>query len=286
MNNHIQHLLIIIGAVISCGVIGAVWWHGAKPSPAVPLTDLEATGTGVAEPLSLIGFNSAPFNRQCEMLERLEGQGRLDAAACEFLMGRMSSKASPRIIRNHAANILTIQDRPVEGLIESLLVQQGNAEESPQWRDYALQHATTLATRGISSRRVVEVLRQEIVSSGPSAGTALLQWQRLEEAGGDPLPADLLEVASVQVFHAPLVNLNQTISLLGVLGQRGERRHLDDIRGLIGSPQPSVRRAALGALGALGGEKDLAAVRSAAADSDELVSRAADAAYRRLSARL
>lgn len=234
---------------------------------------------------ALAGYATWPVTTQRQALADLERAPAIDPETTRFLLYIVKDPNEKANARNLAANALTAPGRWVGGLAAVFIEQARDPAEDPMWRDYALQHAANVASRGEDTDLVVEMLRQTALADGPSAGTALLMLQRIDQAGRTPLDTAVLDAVASRAFAAPESDINTTITVLGVIGERRDRSRVAGVRAMLASQTPAVRRAACGALGLVGRPDEADALASVLSDRDDSVVAAATIARDRLTAR-
>jgi HEAT repeat protein len=206
----------------------------------------------------------------------------VDPETTRFLVTLIRDNNQTPNIRNLAANALTVPGRWVAGLADVFLRQAQDPSEDPMWRDYALQHAGTLAIHGQDVDRVVPVLETVALSTSPSAGTAFLMLHRIVTAQHTIFNTTVLRTLVTSVAHDPVRDINTTVVVLGVLGEMRNAAYSADLRPLLACPAPTVRRAAAGLFGLVGSAHDIDGLRQLTNDADVSVAAAADIAIRRL----
>lgn len=234
---------------------------------------------------ALAGYATWPVTKQRQALAELERAPAIDPETTRFLLYIIKDRNEKANARNLAANALTAPGRWVGGLAAVFVEQARDSAEDPMWRDYALQHAAIVASRGEDTALVVQELRQTALANGPSAGTALLMLQRIDQAGRASLDPHVLDAVANRAFAAPESDINTTITVLGVIGERRDRSRIAGVRAMLGSVTPAVRRAACGAIGLIGQADDTGALAPVLSDSDDSVVAAATIARDRLATR-
>jgi hypothetical protein len=236
-------------------------------------------------PLEKDGFDAflamSP-DRQLEYITAYRNNSNLSDSAITFLKSAILEKRLGVTTRNAVANVLVANfDRfpQQQTLFENMVNDDG---ESAVWREYALQHFAQLA---FSSQRP-EVIRRalmDVASSGSSdiAATAMIQLCFLERSGIMSLPGGYADELAKRLAD-PKGSLSSKMSMIGLIGSRRMNEHLDTVRRLSSSDQPSLRRVAFATLGLIGDASDTERLKVALADRDPSVSIAARSAFERL----
>lgn len=277
--------ILLILVVLAMALVAFVP-RTAPVVPAQPTVPMVKPAPAFNRPTAaLAGYATWPVTRQRQALADLERAPAIDPETTRFLLYIVKDRNEKANARNLAANALTAPGRWVGGLAAVFIEQARDSSEDPMWRDYALQHAATVAGRGEDTDLVVDGLRQTALANGPSVGTALLMLQRIEQAGRSPLDPAVLDAVASRAFAAPESDINTTITVLGVIGERRDRSRIVGVRAMLAATIPAVRRAACGALGLIGQPDDAGALAPVLSDSDDSVVAAASIARDRLARR-
>ena len=286
--------LMLVGLLLLvCAGLAMTWYR--RPVPVTPQNTpagptVAAPAAPVAQPINrptaaLPGYATWPVTKQRQALADLERAPVIDPETTRFLLAIVKDRQEAANARNLAANALTAPGRWVGGLADILLAQAADPTEDAFWRDYALQHAATVAIRGVDVATVVSALHRTVAAGGPSSGTALLMLQRIGQDGRPAVLDPAVLAAAVTRIGQSDADVNLVISTLGVIGERQDRQYVVTVRRLATSAVPAVRRAACGALGRIGADDDIAVLTAATADADASVAAAAAIASDRIAQR-
>lgn len=231
---------------------GFLWW------PLALACGL-AMAQGDASVAALTGETG--FHKQLEAIHRLPADLSPSALNRWFQYLKTPTGApGEAVLKNDLLNALRAQKKPSQKLTETLQHMYRNQAQSPQVRDYAIQHLG--AWHGFAGNReaVRNTLWQASGEGGNSiAGTALLAMLRLSRSGttidGDRLRATALSIASQQG--------NSTLSRLSALRVCGELGVMEAgaiARDVLKQHHPDIsfQLAAVATLGDVGGPEDRA----------------------------
>jgi hypothetical protein len=256
------------------------------PAPAGPVPAAAASAAPVPPPSGLEEFSRWSEERRLDAVSRLQHDRSLPAATIAFLRAELRDRSHWLVTRNNIANALLNQDPPDPTLAETFGAMIDDAAESPEWREYAIQHLAVGAATAADPQAVIERLRA-LLRDGDRfyAGTVMVHLDLLEQRGlvhlGDDFTADL-----ARHLRDPRSNIRTRIAALGLLGERHAIAELPMVRSYAaaGGP-PSLQRTAIAALGLLGDEQDAAMIAARVADQDPAIAQAAAGALRRIEQR-
>lgn len=188
-------------------------------------------------------------------------------------------------LKNDVLNVLREQVQPPSDLTDLLIALWRDSAQPAVMRDYALQHLAAWYDRVDASQRtrIVQTLQSAAAETGrSSAGTALLGLHRLSRAHPD---AGLPPIADriLTLLEDPAANLAPRITAAQLSGQLGLREARPALRRLAADAThpPTLRLAAVAALGAAGQPEDLLLLDQVAAEPDPRLQRAAALARER-----
>lgn len=231
---------------------------------------------------SFDAFLAMSADRQLEYVTAYRNNSNLSDSAIAFLKRAILEKRLGVTTRNAVANVLVSNfDRfPQQQTFYEKMV--NDIGESAVWREYALQHFAQLAFSSQQPEIIRRVL-MDVARSGSSdmAATAMIQLSFLEHRGIMTLPSDYADELAKRLADTK-GSLASKMSMVGLIGSRRMNAHLDTVRRLTSSDQPSLRRVALATLGLIGDASDAEHLKMAIADRDPSVSIAARDAYERL----
>ena len=244
-------------------------------------------------PPELAGFETWTPGRRLNAITDLQHNPHLSPALCDFLMGLASDPTRRPALRNNAANALGIQDPPVPGWMGRLADQAVDPDETPTWRDYALQHladrmiprdqaTATDADGGIDRQRYLSILTTVAICKTTAAGTALLHLDRLQREHGIAINSDRFRDLLLRAIQGEDVDPGARVTAFGILARRGDSSDSDVPRRFLQHGEPRLRRAAIAALGFLGTEADIVAINAVDNGGDALIDPAKRAACARL----
>lgn len=188
-------------------------------------------------------------------------------------------------LKNDVLNLLREQAIPPPELTDVLIELFRDASQPLVMRDYALQHlAPWYAKAGPAGgeRIVAELQTAASEISRSYAGTALIGWHRIrQENPRAELPPLTQEV--LHVVEAESANLLARIAAVQLTGELAIEQGREAVRRIAAdaSQPPTLRMAAIGALGKAGTEQDGALLARLAVEPDERLQQAAAAALHR-----
>lgn len=231
------------------------------------------------EPSNLDAFYALAPDRQLEFVTAYRNNSNLSDAGLVFLKKTILDKRLGVVTRNAIANVLVANFERFpqqQTLFEEML---HDSEESPVWREYALQHFAQTAFSSQSPETICRVLMKVAKSdTSDMAATAMIQLSFLERSGAVELSVDYANELSRRLAD-PKGSLASKISMIGLIGSRRMDGYADAVRHLALSDQPSLRRVAIATLGLIGDESDSERLKSALTDKDPSVAIAARSAY-------
>jgi hypothetical protein len=300
---------ILIIVLIAVAVIFCAWWmqawaivpqhHGdpsrleesvtmnnkAVPSPSEP-PHPPSIHQSVSAPAELTGFPQWSQDRQGDLVDRLQADPNWPQPFYQYLSDQLGNRTLDPMIRNGIANGLMIQGKPDPMLHRRLIAMINDQEESPTWREYAVQHlAGTMRFSGEPDLVLTTLKRVFREGIGSMPGTAFIQLHRLAEAGLADWDKECQALALAKLQDQKTDALTR-ISIVSVCAERNAEEALPIIRNWATSDQPAFRRVAMAALGQLGGKTDKAILISGLEDPDEMVADAARSARVRLDKRM
>jgi len=211
-------------------------------------------------------------------------------AFCRFIKAlpdtREQNPAALQLVKNDLLNALMQQTVPPMELTGTMIEAYQNPGQDPVTRDYVLQHLVTWYEQGAAGssnakQTIREVLGKAVQEDNSSAGTALLGMHRL--AAGDPA----FKHEQIKKYSLAMANGNHPMTIritaIQVCAEEGAMEALPLIRSLALADTPmALRISAIGALGQLGGEQDIAALQQMERGSDLSLRPAIESALWRL----
>jgi hypothetical protein len=199
----------------------------------------------------------------------LEEQEALLACLRDPTLPPGSTAVAERVVRNDLMNVLAAQGELSSGFFATLREIYANPRQDIVLRDYAIQHLVSSASRqtNINSQEA-ELNRQTLWDAvgerGSSiAGTALLALQRM--ASHDPtIDPNQLAAQARAVVEDPAASELARVSAIQVCAAQNLTAALPTLRNLAAQEHGSVpvRISAVGALGQLGSDGELAFLQS------------------------
>jgi hypothetical protein len=190
----------------------------------------------------------------------------------DFLLYTLKQRFLTPVTRNNIAAGLMRQKPQIPGLDRVFLGMAKDPNETPVWRDYALQFLTQTFDRATDPTEIVTALRVVLADShGPEAGTAATHLANLAESGRWK-PDDHFDQQLMSVVRDPSRHEASRSSILAILGQRGYAPVLAEARQLAPSAElPGIRRAAVGVVGYRGDASDVALLQALTTDAEPSV---------------
>lgn len=190
----------------------------------------------------------------------------------DFLLYALKQRFLTPVTRNNIAAGLMRQKPQIPGLDRMFLGMAKDPNETPVWRDYALQFLTQTFDRATDPTEIVTALQVVLADShGPEAGTAATHLANLAESGRWK-PDDYFDQQLMSVVQDPTRHEASRSSVLAILGQRGYAPVLAEARQLATSAElPGIRRAAVGVVGYRGDASDVALLQALTTDAEPSV---------------
>ncbi len=189
-----------------------------------------------------------------------------------FLLYALKQRFLTPVTRNNIAAGLMRQEPQIPGLDRMFLEMARDPDETPVWRDYALQFLTQTFDRAPDPAEIVTALQVVLADShGPEAGTAATHLANLAESGSWQ-PDEKFDQRLMDMVRDPSRHEASRSSALAILGQRGYAPALAEARKLATSAElPGIRRAAVGILGLRGDVSDVALLQTLTTDAEPSV---------------
>jgi hypothetical protein len=189
-----------------------------------------------------------------------------------FLLYALKQRFLTPVTRNNIAAGLMRQEPQIPGLDRMFLEMARDPDETPVWRDYALQFLTQTFDRVTDPTEIVTALQVVLTDShGPEAGTAATHLANLAESGSWQ-PDEHFDQQLMGLVQDPTRHEASRSSVLAILGQRGYAPALAEARKLAPSAElPGIRRAAVGVVGRRGEASDVALLHALTTDAEPSV---------------
>jgi hypothetical protein len=222
------------------------------------------------------------------------------APLLEFLRQRQDFDDTPRghELKNDVMDALVAQQIPATELPELFVSIYSDPNQNHVIRDYAVQHLSLLSERLIDGvawegevlRYKLQVLEGALWAIAEAdktsiAGTALLGLQRIAES--DPsLSQQRLAAIALRLAEAEDLNESARISAIQIAARSGEAAVVPLLLQVLEEAQTSsLRISALGALGLVGGNRELDVLQKISESGDERLSPVAEASVKRIRSR-
>jgi len=206
----------------------------------------------------------------------------LPAEAVTFYARALADNRLDAVTRNNMAQALHNQTRKDPERWRGFLALLDDPKQDRGWRVFCLQHLTmSCAYTGEEGRRATKkrLLREARQGEPDFAARAVIMLDSFQRSSYGSVP-ELDDLIATNLENPKADDLMK-ISVLGVMGSRGDTRHLPTVRRLARTPGPA-QRVAVATLGRIGDKSDIALLESLKPEPGSLLEAAIRGALKRL----
>jgi hypothetical protein len=243
--------------------------------------DAATSGSLSGVPAEFADFHKWPESKRVKTVTEMMRNPDLADDVKTFFRQSLHDKNLSPLVRNNMANALNAQDPKDPALYKEFLTVLDDKSDNPVWRAYAIQFLgetfSYSADRGTVESKLLSVLEGD---GNHLEGQAMVTLGYMEREHGARL-GKRFDDRLVKALTNPDTPETIRATALGVLGQRGDKKHVDLVRQCVTKSSPS-QRVAVATLGLIGDKSDVARVEPLLKSTDPLVRNAATAALKRL----
>ncbi|MFH0939200.1 MAG: hypothetical protein V1899_07965 [Planctomycetota bacterium] len=270
-------------ALLAGATLIAILYLYAERLRQFPVATNPADSVQVIEPgdksLLIVLDSEASYQERLLAIKRLPNP--LNQSQVEALRELIRTKGVHATIRNDLVLVLNRQPEKPLGIAKELIQMYRDESEDATWRDYCLQHLEKVYDFS-SEKELIEATLFEAAAGKANKnnnypGTAMLSLARLAQRNSQV--AERLNELARRAVAACADDPERAVTALQVARANKDKSVLPDARRIAADEKALVRlrMSAIGVLGELGGQEDMALLKQLAKNADSRVQNAAKA---------